>query len=252
MPKKCPKGKILNEVSGRCVNINGIIGLKIIKQKTQKKFKVIIKDKKTKKPKKTQKKFKVIIKDPIDIKYNFCDKGLVSENKININISSYLEKIGEFNDVYCVSKGLKKLSGLDFSSYGKDKFRKSFNKDLINKVIDYCNYKNVHYLHNKKKGGMYLKSIFFLPKNINSALKLMYILWVPNSLFKQIETQIAIGLLFGYKEQNIIYFCRDKLGEYITNIHIKDVKNKISKLKITLVELQKANNIVYKTNIDNI
>lgn len=29
MSKKCPKGKILNKVSGRCVNENGLIGLKI-------------------------------------------------------------------------------------------------------------------------------------------------------------------------------------------------------------------------------
>lgn len=58
---------------------------------------------------------------------------------------------------------------------------------------------------------MYLKSIFFLSKNINNALKLMYILWVPNILFEQIETQIAIGVLFGYEEKNIIYFVKIRL-----------------------------------------
>tara|TARA_Y100001970_G_scaffold154577_1_gene189420 strand:- start:231 stop:521 length:291 start_codon:yes stop_codon:yes gene_type:complete len=37
----------------------------------------------------------------------------------------------------------KKLAALDFSTYGKNKFRKKCNKPFINEVIKYCNYKNI-------------------------------------------------------------------------------------------------------------
>ena len=124
---------------------------------------------------------------------------------------------------------------------------------LINKIIDYSNYKNVQYLHNQKTGGMYLKSIFFLPENYNEALKLMYLLWYyKESGFDPLEKQISIGLLLDYSSDNIIFFCKEKMNTKITIKNINLVKNKLKKLKITLDMLQKDYKIIHKSVIENL
>ena len=106
---------------------------------------------------KTAKVKKYNVKDPITI-YD-CDYGLISKDKLS-NIFTILDKkLGEFIEVYCVAKDKKPLAALDFSTRGKNLLRK-LDKSLINKVIQYSNYKNVKALHNKKTGGMYLKTIF--------------------------------------------------------------------------------------------
>jgi hypothetical protein len=95
---------------------------------------------------------------------------------------------------------------LDFSTYGKNKLRK-MNSLLINNIIDFCNYKNVKAIHNKKIGDMHLKTIFFTQKNYNNALKLMDILWNPVPIFKSgADVHVAIGLLLDYSHENIIAF----------------------------------------------
>ena len=72
------------------------------------------------------------------------------------------------------------------------KLRKNYDVKLINHVLSYTNSKNVQYLHNTKTGGMYLKSIFFLPENYQNALKLMYILWYSDSNIIGIENNILL------------------------------------------------------------
>ena len=109
----------------------------------------------------------------------------------------------------------------------------------------------IHYLHNTKSGGVYLKSIFFLPERYGEALKLMYILWYKDPIFEVFEYQIAIGLLLGYNTDNIIYFC-NKMGFKINKKHIKIVKNKLKKLKVSLEMLQKNYKIVRKTSIESL
>ena len=105
-------------------------------------------------------------------------------------------------------------------------------------------------LHNTKKGGMYLKTIFFLPHNYNKALKLMNILWYPSSIPYNMHT-VSNGLLLGYDKDNIIYIShRDKI--YIKKKDILSVQKKINKMKVTLDDLQGIHKIVYKTNIPNI
>ena len=191
--------------------------------------------------------------DPID---NYeCDAGKISKDT-RPSISISLErKIGEFTDVYCVAKNKKPIAAFDFSTYGKNKFR-TLNKSLINKVITYCNYKNVKALHNKKRGGMYLKTIFFKEKNYINALKLMDILWNPVHQFHTLDEQIAIGLLLGYKQKNILFFIEKNFSVKIEKSKIKGVfkiiTDAINNMKVSLDDLNKHSNIVLLETIPSI
>jgi|SaaInlV_100m_DNA_2_1039680.scaffolds.fasta_scaffold64608_1 hypothetical protein len=145
---------------------------------------------------------------PIDLSYlKYYDKGLVNPNgKNNGFIGTKNDNIGEMFDVYCVANDIKPLAALDFSAYGIRKFRK-MDKDLINKVIEYSNNKGVKIIHKKTKGGHYLKSVFYLPKNEKNALKLMGILWNEDKyMLHPVTYQYIIGKLFGYKNKNIKFF----------------------------------------------
>ena len=185
-----------------------------------------------------------------------CDFGRVSDDAENPESILLERHIGEFADVYCVSKNEKKLAALDFSTLGKNKLRR-LNTPLINKVIQYCNYKNVKALHNKKVGGMYLKTVFFTQKNYNDALKLMDILWNPVSTIKNhIDEQIAIGLLLSYKQKNIITFIEKSYNKKIEPTKrktvFKKVKNMIKKMKVSLGDLNKHSKIVLLETIPEI
>jgi hypothetical protein len=234
--KICPSDKIYNPKTNRCVSKNGLVG-KLLSKKTIK-FKV----------KASVKAYKG--KDPLPKKYqNLVDKGMVGKD-VNLKLQELSNKIGEISDVYSVAKGKKDLATLDFSSLGKRKLKK---KDiiLINKVIDYCNYKGVQMLHNTKNGGMYLKTIFFLPHNYNKALKLMKILWYSESSIPYNMHNVSIGLLLGYDIDNIIYIShRDNF--YITKKDVLSVQKKIDKMKVTLEELQGTYKIVHKITIPNL
>ena len=193
--------------------------------------------------------------DPI--KRYECDVGKVSKDTQTSLSISLEKKIGEFMDVYCVAKNKKKLAALDFSTLGKNKLRK-LDKSLINKVITYCNYKNVKALHNKKRGGMYLKTVFFTQKNYINALKLMDILWNPVPLFGEVEEDIAIGLLFGYTQTNIIAFVENtnnikiKLPPAQKKLLFKTIKDKLNKMSVSLKDLNKHSNIVLLETIPSI
>lgn len=250
--KKCTSDKILNPETNRCVSKKGILGQKLLKIKKSLNVKSNMTDE-IKKIVISEKKKKRSIKNPIDRKYRkICDSGLVSQKKINPLLYELSNKLGEFQDVYCVANNNKALAALDFSSKGKTFLKKRKELNLINEVIDYANQKGIQYIHNTKKGGMYLKSIFFLPKNYNSALKLMYILWYPSNIFNSTEYEIAIGLLLDYNIENIIFFCNDKLGLKITKKNVKLVQNKLNKLKIKLEDLQKKYKIVHKLSIEKL
>jgi hypothetical protein len=238
MSKECPPDKILNTITNRCVSKTSKKGKEILKKMSNKKNKTL--------------ESKIHVKDPIDSKYReICDKGLISDN-VNPLLYILSKKMGEFHDVYCVANNNKTLASLDYSSYGKKKLRKNYDIKLINNVINYANSNNVQYLHNKKTGGMYLKSIFFLPENYEHALKLMYILWYPDPNFPGIEQNIAIGLLLDYDENNIILFNKKNFSVNTTKKDVKLVVTKLQKLKVTLEMLQKDYKIVHKTVIENL
>ena len=161
-------------------------------------------------------------------------KIICNEGKITKNIRTHSKyNIGEFEDVFCVAKGLKPLAALDYSSYGKKKFKK-LNVSLINKIIEYAHFKNIKILHNTKKGGMYLKSIFFDPKHYKDALKLMYVLWydVPAG------NEYMIGKLLGYSTDNIIYFYKKNHNINLSPKDIKKFNLFLSKFNPTLENLQ--------------
>jgi hypothetical protein len=177
------------------------------------------------------------MKDPL-IKYKLSPcKGRVNVKNIKFFEGDELG-IGEILDLYFVAKGQKKLAGLDLSAYGRRKYKKK-NIELINKIIDYCNYKGVHLLQNKKLVGMYLKTIAFLPKNYKEALKLMYVLWYPN----RYDYGIKLGLFFGYSPKNIMYFSGGNKED------LELAKKEIKDMKITLEDLQKDHKIVYLDHI---
>ena len=217
------------------------------------KTKKVVKTKKAVKPTKAVKPKKIVnVKDPLNKKYrNVCDSGLVCELNPNKNLIELSSKIGEFSDVYAVSNNNKPLAALDFSAYGRKKLKK-LNVSLINKVIDYCNFKGIEMIHNTKIGGNYLKSICFLPKNYKNALKLMALLWYPNLIYKSmtnIQFEIGIGLLLGYNIDNIIYFTYTKHKTVITKKDVLFMKKIINKVKISLEELQGKYKVVHYNTI---
>ena len=182
------------------------------------------------------------MKDPLNI--TECDKGMITKHKTKKN--KKVDSLGEIFDIYCVANRKKTLAALDFSTYGKNKHKKK-DKALKNKVIRYCNEKGVQMLHNTKTGGMYLKSVFYLPKDYEKALKLMYILWTP--VFKGTWYSIAIGILFGYTTSNIIHFIKEKQDVDIDKKGIKHIKDIIDKMDISFEDLQKDHKIIHMDTI---
>ena len=181
------------------------------------------------------------------------DSGKITEDEKKEIYEKYSKLLGEFIDVYCVSNDIKPLAAMDFSSYGIRKLRK-LDKDLINEVIDYCNSKDVQLLHNKKTGGHYLKSIFFLPKNYENALKLMKVIWYPDTIENMIDIKYDcyIGLLLGYSKKNIKFFVKRNYGIDITIEDLNKMLIEINNMEVTLEELQSEYKIVHLTNIKNI
>jgi len=207
------------------------------KRQTIKKYKNISKKKKT-----HTKRTKDMMKDPLNI--TECDKGEITKHKKKEN--KKVDSLGEIFDIYCVATRKKPLAALDFSTYGKNKHKKN-NKAFKNKVIRYCNEKGVQMLHNTNKGGMYLKSVFFLPKDYKKALKLMYILWYPD--FQGTWYDIAIGILLGYTTNNIIYFIKKNHDEDIDKEGIKYIKGIIDSMNITFEDLQKDHKMIHLKKI---
>lgn len=114
-------------------------------------------------------------------------------------------EIGELLDVECVANGFKPVAALDFSAYGRRKLRR-LNTTEINRVIDSANDKGVEWLHHNSRGGMYLKSVFYLPQHQSTAVALMTVLWsfddVPDRL-QRVPYHALIGLLLGYTPESV-------------------------------------------------
>jgi hypothetical protein len=166
---------------------------------------------------------------------SILNKGLVNEsnktNKTNNVIEKRLyNKLGEFVDVLAVAYKLKPLAALDFTPYGRVKFKK-LDMVLINKVIEFCNELGVKHIHHTKTGGMYLKSIFFLPENYQSAVNLMYILWMnptlsDNPILNNMFHHFYIGKSLGYLEKNIQIFLNRNLNTTLTSTQL-EIINKL-------------------------
>lgn len=183
-----------------------------------------------------------------EIVKSLLDKGKVSKN--NVKNTSHRD-IGEFLDVLAVAYGLKPLAGLDFSAYGRNKFKK-LNKVKINAIIEFCNTQGVKSVYNFQKGGMYLKNIFYLPKNQQKALNLMAILWldvkfIANAELNNMYHQFYIGASFGYAEKNTQFFLEQNFGKKLTEKQLEFIKAKLITDKFTLEDLNKDHKIQIKT-----
>lgn len=184
--------------------------------------------------------------------HNICDLGLISEDKINLLYLELQDLLGEFSDLYSVANNSKLLCALDFSNYNKKRYQTFPNLSLINNIINYCNSKDIHYLHNTRRGGMYLKTVFFHKNNYNLALKLMKILWsYEPKINTNIDYQISLGILLGYKYKNIIYFVKRNYDHIIDENYIKNIKIIIDNMDIDNINFGK-NNIIYVKYIENI
>lgn len=183
----------------------------------------------------------------------YCDDGLVSETQKqtdSVDIQTMFD-IGEFFDIYCVANNKKPLAALDFSSRGINKLRKK-NKKLINELIDYLNKNSIYYIQYKGKGTMYLNTIFFKKNNMNNAIKLMDVLWGNNRLFKGLNYHIAIGILLGYSDKNIIYFMKRNFEIIVSNKQLNDIKKKIKNYKLSFDDLKKYDKFEIYETIKNI
>ena len=174
------------------------------------------------------------------MKDSICDKGAVNREGIEEDYR-IVNAMGEFHDVYCVATGEKPLAALDFSPYGKRKFLKK-NIKLLNDVIDFANSKGVKMIHINQTGGMYLKTIFYLPKNFKNAMKLVAILWedklsnrhlvkIVNAMWRWKE--VIIGKLLGYSRANIKYFYERNHKRKLTDTTIEELDNILDDVEIT-------------------
>ena len=201
---------------------------------------------------------KVSNKKPLDSKYDkVYDKGLISEKPIEPLLLELQNILGEFCDLYSVVNNNKKLCGMDFSNYSKDRLKNYYKDkgklneiDLINKIIDYSNSNNIHYIHNTKRGGMYIKTIFFFKKNEKLVFKLMKILWFRCDFIQNnYQYQFALGYLFGYDMDNIIYFLKTTYNYDISLSEIKYIIDNINNMSVPFEDLQN-NNIIYVEHIE--
>jgi hypothetical protein len=185
-----------------------------------------------------------------------------SNGDITVKKSELDKQVGESQDVLCVANNKKKLAALDFSTYGISKYRKN-NKKLINKIIDYANTNNVKYLNINKKGGVYLKTVFFKEKNYKDALKLINLIWNPkielyfplvSNNILPLVLQVAIGILSGYEKkiifENIIRIYNFKF--YNEKLVYNNVKNALKTMKITLDDINKFEKCTKFDKIKNI
>ena len=140
------------------------------------------------------------------------DTGMISDTPKSIEYRLIQRRAGEIFDVYCVAMGVKPLAALDFTGTGR-KYLKGLDIKFINQLIDYCNHCGVQYYHMIKRGGMYIKSIFFLPDNRQKARNLMYNFWTTD--YTKITGGIAltqqlfhwfVGHSLGYTDENIDKF----------------------------------------------
>ena len=185
---------------------------------------------------------------------HYLNKGLVGQEILLQDTESIdtINSIGELFDIYCVSLRLKPLAALDFSSYGKKKIKK-LNVERINKIINFCNEKNVKFLHINKNNGMYLKSIFFLEENISNAIKLMYHLWIKCEYLDYSYYHFVNGYLLGYDLFNIKFFIKKNYDIELSEDDLYTLQTLCELNDYTLEDLkQSEHKIILKDRIKTI
>ena len=126
----------------------------------------------------------------------------------------------------------KPIAVFDFK-YKKKDYRKKKNASLINEIIDFANNNKIKSLQLNKRGGMYMKTIFYYQHQKKNAYKLAYILWANNikPIYKGILKSYFIGVLLGYDYKNINYF-------YLKNYNIEYIKEHYNFIKEELKNME--------------
>lgn len=115
--------------------------------------------------------------------------------------------LNEVFDVYCVMKLKKPLAGLDWSDYGRQKYRR-MNIPLINQVMSMAHHHGVKWIQYRCRGGIYLNTIFYMSDHEQHAIALTKLIWDEKCEFSPTYKQVAIGLLLGYDKSNIEGFIK--------------------------------------------
>ena len=171
--------------------------------------------------------------------------GKISQtNSISRFYNNMENRMGEILDVWNVVNGRKMLAALDLSSKGR-KFLSTLDKKLINCAITITNNNitqdKVVVLHNNTKDRMYLKTIVAKKENIDLAIKLMYVLWC-YSTDDTYKYHFWIGVLLGYRLENILFFLKRNYNVRLSNtdimdyyVELHDLKPDISKLNVSVL-----------------
>lgn len=157
-------------------------------------------------------------------------------------------EVGEFFDLLCVAQRKKPIAAFDYNKYNKEsnKLKKSrygrfLNKKLINDIIEFSNNNNIMGIQLNKKGGMYIKHIFYYKSQEKNMIKLAYILWSEDKNIKLLH-DYSIGVLLGYNYDNINQF-------YIKNYNINYTKDEDKYLRKIIKEFKVPKNW-YKEQIE--
>ena len=163
-----------------------------------------------------------------------CDKGTVKQVLIKVDMDK--SNIGPFFDVLCVVLRKKPLAALGTLDYFYKKKSKKLNYKLINQIIDEANKKGVKTLQLKKRGGMYIKTIFYYPSQKQNAYKLAYLLWADDNEFNfenlsLIFVNYMVGILLGYSTVNIKQFFLQNHNFQVSTDGNRYIRKQLKELK---------------------
>ena len=197
-----------------------------------------------------------IVKDPVPEKYrNLREHGIIGETDEKKKDLYYMDsRFGELFDAYQIVNANKPTAAMDFSKSARQRLKRKFGKTKINdwnNMIRYLRSKGVMMIStDTKKKLSYLKSAFYIKgnkKSYDNALKLLDAIHYPGDLFSPEIYDVSIGILLGYKNDNIKAFVERNYGYPIFDKEIDAIKKMLEKKIITLDILNsKDNSVTFK------
>ena len=190
---------------------------------------------------------------------DIVDEGIIG-NKRNLNKFQMIEsEVGEFVDVLAVAVGRKTLAALDLRGTLR---KKNLNKKKIKEITKFAKEKGLQILTVKpsKMGwgsGGYLRSVVYRKANKKKAMKLLGVLWgcmksqKPGcNGFGGWQFHVAIGLLLGYKRDNIREFVRRNYDmDTVKPSEFSKILMKMKKMKFYENETGFYNPVLKNTNV---
>ena len=145
-------------------------------------------------------------------------------------------RFGELFDAYQIVNANKPTAAMDFSKSARQRLKRKFGKTKImnrNKMIRYLRSKGVMMIStDSKKKLSYLKSAFYIKgnkKSYDNALKLLNAIHYPGDLFSPEIYDVSIGILLGYKNDNIKAFVERNYDYPIFDNEIDAIKKMLEK-----------------------